>query len=66
MNNDENVVFFYKDYQKDDDTKDKNWILFINALIKGEFKQEQIVISSKKDKFMIFPCIAKEGYILLR
>jgi len=66
LNNDENVVFFYKDFQKDDETKDKNWILFINTLLKGEFKQEQLIISSKNDKFIIHPYIAKEGYILLR
>jgi hypothetical protein len=66
LNNDENVVFFYKDFQKNDETKDKNWILFINSLIKGEFKREQVVISSKKDNFLIVPYIGKDGYILLR
>jgi len=66
LNNDDNVVFYYRDFQKDDESKDKNWILFINTLINGEFKQENIVISSKNDKFMIYPYVAKEGYILLR
>jgi hypothetical protein len=66
LNDDENVVFFYKDFKKDDETKDKNWTLFINTLLNGEFKQEQVVISSEHDKFVILPYIAKEGYILLR
>lgn len=66
LNNDNDVVFFYKDFQKDDQTKDKNWILFINTLINGKFNQEQIKISSKDDKFYIIPYVAKEGYILLR
>lgn len=66
LNDDDNVVFFYKDFQKDDENKDKNWILFINTLINGEFKQETTVMSSKNDKFMIYPYVAKEGYILLR
>lgn len=66
LNNDQDVVFFYKDFQKDDTSKDKNWILFINTLQNGVFKQEQVTISSKNDKFMIYPYVAKEGYILLR
>lgn len=66
LNNDQDVVFFYKDFQKDDESKDKNWILFINTLQNGLFKQEQTIISSKNDKFMIYPYVAKEGYILLR
>jgi len=66
INDKKDIVFFYKDFQKDDETKDKNWILFINTLIKGSFNQEQITISSKNDKFISIPYVAKEGYILLR
>ena len=66
INDKKDVVFFYKDFQKDDETKDKNWILFINTLINGKFNQEQITISSKNDKYTTIPYIAKEGYILLR
>ncbi len=66
LNEDNDVVFFYRDFQKDDETKDKNWILFINTLINGKFNQEQVKISSKDDKFFILPYVAKEGYILLR
>lgn len=66
LNNDQDVVFFYKDFQKDDESKDKNWILFINTLQNGVFKKDQTIISSKNDKFTIYPYVAKEGYILLR
>ncbi len=58
------VVFFFRDYKKDDETKDKNWILGINTIINGTFKQEVIPISS--DDHFIQPIPAKEGYILLR
>lgn len=64
INNGNDLVFFYKDNQKDDQTKEQNWNLFINTLIGGEFKQEQIPISSKEN--IIFPYVAKEGYILLQ
>jgi hypothetical protein len=65
INNGNDLVFFYRDYQKDDETKNKNWNLFINTLIDGKFNQEMIPISSKKN-FFIFPYVAKEGYILLQ
>ncbi|HTM65913.1 MAG TPA: hypothetical protein VL093_06325 [Flavipsychrobacter sp.] len=65
LNDGNDLVFFYRDFQKDDETKDKNWNLFINTFIKGTFKQETIPISSKEN-FLIFPYIAKEGYILLQ
>jgi hypothetical protein len=64
INEGSDVVFFYKDNQKDAETKEKNWNLFINTLIAGEFKQEQIPISSKEN--IILPYVAKEGYILLQ
>jgi len=66
LNDRKDVVFFYRDYQKDEETNKKNWNLYINTLINGEFKQEKIQISSKDDKYYIAPYIAKEGYILLR
>jgi len=66
INDNKDFVFYYKDFKKNAETKDKNWILFINTIINGKFKQEQIIISSKKDKFVTIPYIAKEGYILLR
>lgn len=66
INDNNDMVFYYKDFQKDDETKDKNWILFINTIIGGKFSQEQVKISSKQDKYFTVPYIAKEGYILLR
>ena len=63
LNGKKDIVFYYRDYQKDEN-KDKNWNLFINTIIKGKFNQEKIQISSKQDKYMIFPYPAKDGYIL--
>lgn len=63
INNGNDVAFFYRDYQKDEDG-DKNWNLFINTIKNGVFSQEKIKISSKENS--IFPYVAKEGYILLR
>ncbi|MDR2205410.1 MAG: hypothetical protein LBE36_04565 [Flavobacteriaceae bacterium] len=65
LNDGKDVVFFYRDLQKDTKTKDKNWQLFINTFIDGKFKQEQVQIS-EKDKYVTFPYVGKEGYILLR
>ncbi len=65
LNNGNDVVFFYRDFQKNDKTRKKNWNLFINTLIDGTFKQEMIPVSSKEN-FLIFPYVAKEGYILLQ
>lgn len=65
LNKGKDVVFFYRDYQKDKETKEKHWNLFINTLIGGKFNQEVIKIS-EKDKYFITPYVAKEGYILLR
>lgn len=58
------VVFFFRDYKKDDETRDKNWVLGINTILNGEFRQEVIPISS--EDYFIQPIPAKEGYILLR
>jgi hypothetical protein len=65
LNNGEDVVFFYRDFQKDANTKEKNWNLYINTLIEGKFKQEMVPISAKED-FFVYPYVGKEGYILLR
>ncbi|WKS95284.1 hypothetical protein [Riemerella columbina] len=65
LNQGKDVVFFYRDLQKDKTTREKDWKLFINTLIKGNFKQEVIPISEKDNYFMV-PYVAKEGYILLR
>lgn len=65
LNDGKDLVFFYKDYAKDKETRKKNWNLFINTIIDGKYKQEIIPIT-EKDNFEIAPYIAKEGYILLR
>ncbi|MBK1894548.1 hypothetical protein [Chryseobacterium paridis] len=65
LNNGKDVVFFYRDYQKDEVTKQKKWNLFINTVIDGNFKQEVVPIS-EKDNYIVTPYVGKEGYILLR
>ena len=65
LNDGKDVVFFYRDYQKDQVTKEKNWNLFINTIIDGKFKQEIIPIS-EKGNYVVTPYVGKEGYILLR
>lgn len=62
LNDKKDVVFFYKDLVDDD--KEKNWNLYINTIVNDTFKQEQIPVSSKEN--IIFPYVAKEGYILLQ
>src|SRR5690606_31922104 len=64
INNGNDVVFFYRDYQQDEVTKDKDWVLGIVKLVDKKFDYEQIPMSS--DDFYIEPYIAKEGFILLR
>ncbi|KQR95067.1 hypothetical protein ASG01_04210 [Chryseobacterium sp. Leaf180] len=64
LNDGKDVVFFYRDYQKDQVTKEKKWNLFINTVIDGKFAQE-IVPISEKDNFTVYPYVGKEGYILL-
>jgi len=65
LNGGKDVVFFYRDYQKDEVTRQKKWNLFINTVIDGKFKQEIIPIS-EKDNYAVTPYVGKEGYILLR
>lgn len=65
LNDGKDVVFFFRDYKKDQVTREKKWNLFINTVIDGKFKQEVVPIS-EKDNYTVTPYIAKEGYILLR
>ncbi|WP_300673409.1 DUF6770 family protein [Soonwooa sp.] len=58
----DDVVFFYKDLVKNADKK-KVVNLYINTLIKNQFKQEVIPIGTEENT--IVPYVAKEGYILL-
>ena len=63
INGGNDVAFFYRDYQKDNDGE-KNWNLFLNSVKNGVYSQEKIPITSKENS--IIPYLAKEGYILLR
>ncbi|MGV4414873.1 hypothetical protein [Chryseobacterium sp. T1] len=62
IKNGDDVVFFYKDLEKDANNK-KVMNLYINTLINNQFKQEVIPIGTKEN--IISPYVAKEGYILL-
>lgn len=64
LNDEKDAVFFYQDYQKDSETKERNWVLGIVSIVGGEVSHEKIPMSS--DDHYIYPYIAKEGYILLR
>lgn len=64
LNNENDAVFFYKDYQKDSETKERNWVLGIVSIVDGQVNHEKIPMTS--DDHYIYPYIAKEGYILLR
>ncbi len=65
LNGGKDVAFFFRDFKKDKETKEKNWNLCINTLIDGKFNQENVKIS-EKDNYFVVPYIGKEGYILLR
>ena len=59
-------VFFYKNFKRDKEKKDKVGVLGINKYINSKYSYEEIPIYSKKNNYMIDPIPAKEGYILLR
>ena len=56
-------IIFYRDYKKDEETKDKNWILGIITYINGEFGHQTLPMTS--EEYNIIPFLAKEGYVLL-
>lgn len=62
IKDDNGVAFFFGDSE---DSREKNWVLGINTIIKGQLTEEKIPISSK-NKYFIQPYPAKEGYIMLR
>ncbi len=64
LNDSKDIAFFYKDYKYVDSSDDKNWVLIINTFIDNKLNTEEVTISSKEH--VIYPYIAKEGYILLR
>lgn len=65
INNGKDLIFFYKDFVKNYETQEKKLNLYINTLIDGKFKQEIVPLSSKDD-YIIFPYVAKSGYIMLQ
>ncbi len=56
-------IIFYRDYKKDAETKDRNWVLGIITYINGEFGHQTLPITS--EEYNIIPFLAKEGYVLL-
>lgn len=56
-------IIFYRDYKKDTETKDKNWVLGIITYINGVFGHQTLPLTS--DDYNIIPFLAKEGYVLL-
>lgn len=64
INDDTGVVFFFRDYKKHQESRDKNWVLGINTILNGEFKQETIALPPDDLDIQVMP--AKEGYILLQ
>jgi hypothetical protein len=65
IKNNSAFVFFFMDYKKDPTDKKKKWFLGINKYVDNKFTFEELVISSKDDKFFIYVSEAKEGYILM-
>lgn len=65
LNGGKDVAFFYQDLARDAQTNDKQWNLYINTVIDGQFKQEVVPIA-KKNESVVTPFIAKQGYILLQ
>ncbi|MDC6384849.1 hypothetical protein PP180_05700 [Muricauda sp. SK9] len=65
--NDENndIAFFYTDKRQGEEEKQKYIILGVCTIIDGEFKSEELEIASKSEEYVIFPSIAKRGYIML-
>jgi hypothetical protein len=64
LNDGKDFAFFYQDFKKEKDDKDESWLLYINTWINGQLNEEQFPIASKQN--VIYPYVAKEGYILLR
>lgn len=64
INDGNDVVFFFYDIEKNEETRKKEINLYINTLISGKFKQDVFPIFSK-DEYVLIPYIAKEGYVLL-
>lgn len=61
----DDLVFFYRDFVKNEETGDENWILYINTYKNNELIQDQLKLTSTNDGYEIYPFFAKNGYILL-
>jgi len=59
-------VFFFQDFKRDKEKKDRIGVLGINKYIHSEYAFEEVPIYSKKNNYTIYPMLAKEGYIILR
>lgn len=57
-------VFYFQDYKKGESKKDNKWLLYIYTWVNGELKNEEFPILTQEN--VIYPYVAKEGYILLR
>jgi hypothetical protein len=74
IKNNTGAVFFFQDYRESDLNEGNNkwyfgiskWYLGINKIINGNYSYEEILISSGDNDYVIYPYIAKEGYIMLR
>ena len=64
LNDKNDIVFFYRNNKKEENSRKRNWVLGIVTIIDGKINNEIIPISSKE--FFILPYVAKEGFILLR
>ena len=66
LNNENNdIAFFYTDKRQGEEEKQKYIVLGVCTIIDGEFNREELEIASKSEEYVIFPSIAKRGYIML-
>ena len=65
INDESNVLFFNNKIEINAETKKKEYFLFINKIINGDYTFEKIPLTiNKKNSILPFP--AKEGYIMLQ
>ncbi len=64
LNDKNDVVFFFADKKKVEDSRKKEWILGINKIIDGTYSYEELPMTS--EEFDRSVSRAKEGYILIR
>lgn len=66
VKNGSGCVFFFQDFKRDKEKKDKIGVLGVNKYINSDYSFEEVPIYSKKNNYTIHPMLAKEGYIILR